>query len=243
MGQTVIYTAIFGNREPLREPKFRPPGCDFVCFTDQPFSSVTWLVRRMKAPHIDPLRASRKIKILAHRYVPEYEQSVWIDGNLIVRGDVNELLQKYLSEAPLAVFRHAHGTMDPHNSLKEEVAFLIHRAAQGKSKDDPAVIQAQLSEYERRGFPDTNGLSINMVILRKHNNPNVVAAMNLWWDEYDAWSKRDQMSFNYVMWKTGLPFTYMDGDSRNNPYFQWVPHEHVPYLTRKWHKLLKYVRY
>ena len=32
-------------------------------------------------------------------------------------------------------------------------------------------------------------------------------------------SKRDQLSFNYSMWKTNTPFVYFDGDSRDNKYF------------------------
>jgi len=35
----VIYTAIFGGKDNLIEPEYIPKGCDFVCFTDQDFTS------------------------------------------------------------------------------------------------------------------------------------------------------------------------------------------------------------
>ena len=43
--------------------------------------------------------------------------------------------------------------------------------------------------------------------------------MSKWWEEIKYNSKRDQLSFNYSAWKTGVKFNYMDGDSRDNKYF------------------------
>ena len=45
----------------------------------------------------DPTRNARKYKILPHRFLSEYDISIWIDGNIKVRGDVNELLE-YLND-------------------------------------------------------------------------------------------------------------------------------------------------
>jgi hypothetical protein len=36
-------------------------------------------------------------------------------------------------------------------------------------------------------------------------------------------SRRDQMSLNYVEWKNGLNITYIQGDVRNNEYFEMIP--------------------
>ena len=43
--------------------------------------------------------------------------------------------------------------------------------------------------------------------------------MEQWWEEIKYGSKRDQLSFNYSMWKTKTPFIYFRGDSRNTKYF------------------------
>ena len=43
--------------------------------------------------------------------------------------------------------------------------------------------------------------------------------METHWDELKYNSKREQLSFNYIAWKTNLKFSYIQGDSRDNDYF------------------------
>jgi hypothetical protein len=43
--------------------------------------------------------------------------------------------------------------------------------------------------------------------------------MEDWWTEIKYNSKRDQLSFNYIVWKNKFNFVYLQGDSRNNEYF------------------------
>lgn len=238
----VIYTAIFGNKENLRDPMYMPTGIDLICFTDADFKSHKWRVIKIDPPHSDPVRAARKIKILAHQYLNEYDQSIWIDGNLIVRGDPNPLFDQYLSDNNLALYDHLQNVMDPLGSVKDEARYLKELASKGKVKDDPALIDRQLSAYLHEGFPDMNGLAITMVLLRNHNHPDIVKAMNDWWAEIEKFSRRDQMSFNYIAWKNELNFKYIPGDCRNSVYFKWVPHEEINWLVRKWHKLLKVLK-
>ena len=42
------------------------------------------------------------------------------------------------------------------------------------------------------------------VIVREHNDPRVIEAMNLWWKEIDNGSRRDQLSLPYVLWNREL---------------------------------------
>ena len=215
MADTVIYTAIFGGKDKLHRPLVLPSNCDFVVFDDA--SSVS--------SDPDPVRAAKMYKILPHRFFPQYEYSVWIDGNIFVRGDVNELIEQYLHDTNIALFSHANNVMDPCDSVYVEGEYLIMRAEKGKSKDDPGLIRTQMQNYKKEGFPDRGGLVVGMEIVRRHNEPDVKEAMEAWWHEIQTHSKRDQLSFNYVAWKQNLKFAYMDGDSRDNRYFVWKPHQ------------------
>ena len=96
MNNIVVYTAIFGGKDDLIDPEFIPENCDFVCFTDKDFKSDIWDVRKIESIFDDPVRNARMYKVLPHKYLSEYEYSVWIDGNMMVRGDVNKLIKKYL---------------------------------------------------------------------------------------------------------------------------------------------------
>ena len=70
--------------------------------------------------------------------------------------------------------------------------------------DSARVIDRQMARYRQAGFPAWYGLNHAAVILRRHS-----AAMKnfnqQWWQEICPGSRRDQLSFNYVLWKVGLP--------------------------------------
>lgn len=222
----VVYTAIFGNKDELRELGYKPQGCDFVCFTDNPdLKSKTWQIRYEEGISDDPVRSAKFYKILPHRFFPEYDYSLWVDANIEVRGDVNQLISRYLTGVHIAFPDHSKTAMDPWDCIYDEAAFLIDRAAHGKPKDDPQLIERQVARYRAEGYPAHNGLIVGMEIVRRHNSLDVMKSMEDWWAEIQHNSRRDQLSFNYIAWKNKLHFVYMDGDCRNNKFFLWRPHK------------------
>lgn len=223
-GKRLVYTAIFGRKDVLRAPRFVLPGWDFICFTDQDISSSIWQIRKVVPPFPDPTRSARMYKILAHRFLTEYEISIWMDGNVQIKGDVTELVEKYLGDANVAVFDHAAWQALSLSSLKEELERLLEMERIGKHQDNADLMQRQFNAYLRDGFPDASGLAWTLVLLRRHNESDVVAAMERWWSELLHWSKRDQMSFNYVAWKTGLRFNYIPLDGADNSYTKRLNH-------------------
>lgn len=235
--KTVIYTAIFGGKDNLTEPKFIPNGCDFVCFTDQDFKSNIWEVRKVKPEFTDPVRNARMYKVLPHKYLSEYDVSLWIDGNLLLRGDINKLIEKYLGKFNLVVFSHNQhtkrwkklfwikNTEDCRDCLYEELEYLLRIGKDGKYKDDPELMKKQVERYRNESYPEHNGLAVTMVIVRRHNEKDVIQTMEDWWEEIKNGSRRDQLSFNYVAWKNNLNFTYIKGDSRKNKWFLHQQHK------------------
>jgi len=73
-----------------------------------------------------------------------------------------------------------------------------------KEKDSREVIEKQMAEYKKSGFPAHFGLSENPVLMREHNDPLVVKVTEEWWQEVLHKSKRDQLSLDFVLWKNGL---------------------------------------
>lgn len=223
--KAVIYTAIFGPKDKLLEPKIKPAGFDFVCFTDQDFKSKTWEIRKSERECGDPTKDARKRKILAHKYLPEYEISVWIDGNIIVKEDPCELATRYLEETNMAIFSKKNNTWDSGDCVYDELQNLLQLGRKrGTYKDDLDVMKNQVERYREEGYPEHNGMIISMIMLRRHNEPDVIKTMEKWWHELEKGSKRDQLSFNYSAWKTGLNFAWLPGDSRDNKYFKHVYH-------------------
>lgn len=216
----VIYTAIFGGYDKLPDPDYIPEGWDFVCFTDASIQSDVWKIVETPAIYEDSTRNARRCKVLPHRWFPEYDTSLWVDGNILIRSDINNLTDYYLFDANLAVHDHNQNVLDPRSCTYHEASTILQLGEKnGDYKDHPQVIADQMNRYIKKGYPQNNSLAVTMQVLRNHNKPDCIAAMEAWWQEIKYGSKRDQLSFNYAAWSTNLKFNYFDGDSRDNKYF------------------------
>lgn len=228
---TAIYTAIFGSYDNLLEPTFKPVGCDFVCFSDKKIPSENWQIRVVESEFQDAARDNRKYKILPHRYLGGYDVSVYVDGNILVRGDINKLTSRYLAESHMALYSHSHTrhrdreeTPDFKDCLYQEAEALIEMYERGRFKEKPEIIRKQVDRYRREGYPEHRGFGTTPVLIRRHNEKDVISAMEVWWDEYKKESRRDQLSFNYITWKENFNPIYISDNMRNNEYFLNMPH-------------------
>ena len=234
--KTVVYTAIFGGYEGLL-PQRSFPGVDYVCFSDAPVRAKPWTVRYVPPPESDPTRCARKYKILPHHYFPEYERSIWMDGNYLFVGDIDDLMEKTLRNHNMAYFDHRSSVADSRDCVYEEYASIIELGrASGSFKDDPVVMRKQVERYRAEGYPAHNGLIFSSVLIRRHHAEDVVATMERWWRELSQGSKRDQLSFNYAAWKESLTATVISENVRDNRWFFQVGIHRKSYRM----KLLRY---
>ena len=238
MNKKVIYTSMFGTNNDLfhlHEPESNLDGWDLVCFTDNPnIKSDKWDVRLVTRYYTDGARDNRLYKMLPHRHLSDYEISVCIDADLIITKDISDIVTEYLKNTNLAVLDHSicgmtkTGDLNRRNCIYQEAKFikwLGDNHPRKKYKDNLDTIFNQVNRYKDDGYPEDNGLARTTVIFRKHNEKDVINSMESWWLEYKYNSRRDQLSFPYVMWKTKLNFTYMPIDIDDNEWFK---------LMKKW---------
>lgn len=94
----VVYTAVFGDYDAISpvDPNW---GCDFICFTDNPeVVSTGWIVKLVKIHNEGAQYTNRRLKILAHEYLKDYAESLYIDGNIEIIRDPEPLFDKYLKD-------------------------------------------------------------------------------------------------------------------------------------------------
>lgn len=213
----VVYTSIFGGYDVLHEEQFKMNGVDYICFTDSDIKSETWKVVKSTPIYNDSNRNAKKYKILPHRYLKDYDYSVWIDGNILVVSDIRDLVTQHKYQ----VFDHNQTRLDPRNCIYKEYNAIIELGKRngGSYKDNPQVMYKQIRRYIEEGYPENNGLSKNGIIFRNHNDSDVIKTMEDWWNEIKYNSRRDQLSFNYIAWKNNFNFIYLSGDLRKNKYF------------------------
>jgi hypothetical protein len=207
-----VYTAITGGRDRLGAIDDRAAGWRYVCFTDGDVHP-DWERRPATDASADPARNARAHKLRPDVHLPDAEISLWIDGNLEVACDVDELVARYVAETDLAFHRHPH-----RDCVYEEALQCIEL-----DKDDPATIARQVLRYAGEGFPARLGLPATGVILRRHTA--AVAAFNRRWaEELDGGSRRDQISVAYALHKEGIQYAAFDSDVWNGPLFVWRRH-------------------
>lgn len=193
----VVYTAIFGGKDYLEEPEFTGDGIEYICFTDdKSIQSNTWRIEYRKGNDANPRRSAKIFKVKPHVFLPNYKLSVWIDGNMKIRGDMREYVKRYM--------KYTHMLLAPHpwrDCAYEEAEKVI-----SLGYDDPRVVEKQIAKYRSEGFPEHAGLCSMGLIARWHMETDVINAMEQWWREIETYSQRDQLSFRYVAWKQKLAY-------------------------------------
>ncbi len=142
-------------------------------------------------------KLSRKIKTLNHQWVGEYDVSIALDGSMYPNCDLNDFMKIFLPvDEKIDMAMHD-------RKIRKGV---YHEAAKcmSKKKDDPELIRQQIDFYRKEGLPDDTGIISCGIILRKHNRANVEKHCEKWWEQLKKWSYRDQLSFNYILWKYKL---------------------------------------
>lgn len=116
----VVYTTILGDGYEL--PVVTPEaGVDFVCFTDQPDLSANGWTIRMVRPMFpaDLTRSSRLYKILAHRFLHDYDRSIYHDPSVGLLAPAENLWDRLIPETQtlIGIFHHSY-----RDTLRDEFA-------------------------------------------------------------------------------------------------------------------------
>ena len=198
----VVYTALFGDYDDLIEPKVQLENCDFICFTDQKYlQSDIWEIRIIETYDLPRNMMNRLYKWLPHKYLQEYEQSLYVDTNIILLIDVIDLFDRYLVQNLISIPKHY-----ARDCIYEEAEVCI---LYGKSNFFETA--NQIKKYANEEYPPHFGLGANRVIFRKHMNIDVIKLMESVWSELNInKTKRDQLSLFYCCWKNDIKVTLLE---------------------------------
>jgi hypothetical protein len=212
--RSVVYTCLFGYSEHFNDFHYEDDGIDFICFTDDPeLKSSFWKMQLVNCGLLDPARRSKQIKALPHRYLPQYDQSLYIDNTVFLKVSPKEIFDRYLipSASPLVTFRH------PWRSCVYDEAQAVLEA----EYDDPVRVRQQMKFYKSVGYPPDQGLSKSTFLLRRHLDPGLQHVMERWHEQVLLYSKRDQLSLNPVMWMENFENTYLAEDFGEFDLLDW----------------------
>ena len=219
MSNVVVYTAIIGSIDRLWSVL---PGSDnvrHVAFVDSPKKEVglwggkpphimkntttakavkTWEQIVIK-PRWDARRTARHYKAVPHRYLPDADVWIWVDGNVRARKNPMVFVKRY-PDSELVTYKHW-----DRKCLYVEASFCAKIRKDGKG-----ILAAQAKKYRKVGMPANWGLAATRVVIRR--NTQAIRDLNeAWWQEIKNHSLRDQVSLPFVCWKAGLKWDVLPG--------------------------------
>jgi hypothetical protein len=205
MAKIEIITSITGGKDQLIDDQVKG-NAKFICYTDDPsLKSDVWEIRPAYDKFKDPRRNSRIHKILIHKY-SDADITIWIDGNTRFVAPPEVVVDKYLGDYDMAMFKHG-----GRNCIYDEA---MECARLGLDSVETIIEQAKY--YEDKEFPKQRGLMSGYFIIRR-NNQKTKDLNEAWWADYCRFSRRDQISLMPAVDKVGV---------RINPIPEkWVQHD------------------
>lgn len=207
-----VYTAITAGRDEPRAIARPAAGWSHVCFTDGA-GHPDWDTRPALDTFADPVRNARAHKLRPDLHLPDAEISLWLDGNFEAACDLDELVDRYLADADIALHRHP----------QRDCVYAEALACIERGKDDAEVIARQVLRYAVQGVPAHAGLPATGVVLRRHTRK--MARFNECWErELEQGSRRDQLSVTYALEQEQIAVAYFDSHLWNGPLFAYRRH-------------------
>ncbi len=196
----VLYSAHYGTADPLNPEVFGGfETCRRVLFTDQPDLTLPGVeVVHDPLDGLDPARASRRAKLMPHRYFPDADWSIWIDNKSRLKRDPGEILAVLLAQSDAAFFAFPH--------FRRDCVYQELQACWENGLDDYRVLKGRERAYRAEGMPENFGLIEGHFIVRRHHDPALARFGERWFEQVLRHSRRDQISFPYLVWKLGLHY-------------------------------------
>ena len=215
LSNVVIYTAIMGGYDELRDPLFTDDDLTYICFTDnENIKSDIWYVEYLHDDKLDHMHLAKKIKIFPHLYVKEFDTSIWVDGKLEIRGDLRSYIREYEKNTAMLCFPHYE-----RECIYEEAGTCLFY-----KKGNKEELIRQISDYCREGYPINNGLYEMACIVRRHADDLVQKVMRDWYKEIEQYSHRDQVSFPVVCYRNHFLPDICNKDIYHNEWLKAYAH-------------------
>lgn len=222
MKKVAIYTVLTGGYDNLSQPSIVDDRFDYFCFSNdiEKENIGIWKVRKFPGNFSSKAIESRFPKMHPWEVLPEYDYSVYMDANVRIEaeGFYEAILGKIQSSISLSGIKH------PFRNCAYVEGYEVFTYDLEKSMK---TIISEMRFIRKEGLPRRYGMFEANVILRKHKDEKIKQQCELWWNMINKYSKRDQLSYSYTLWKLGIPFDYLipeDQSARNCPWLYLEKH-------------------
>ena len=208
--QFVVYTVQTGGYDRVQQPLVIDERFDYILFSDSDKEKEhgIWEVRQIPYSNEDLTRLSRYPKMHPHELLGDYEASLYIDANIQIIGpNIYERFIKCYKEGI-----EWGGIKHPYRDCIYDEAYVIY------GLDTETKIFNWCHKLRTENYPRNYGLFENNIIYRLHNKSTLDVNI-MWWSLYESYTRRDQLTLYYVLWKSPklkLSFLLPSGESSWN---------------------------
>lgn len=201
----IIYTALMGEYDHLKEPLIITPGWKYICYTNRKdLKSNVWEFVHMQ---FQSVKQVRDVKI---RIPFEYDISIWVDASIEIQCNLDNFIRDH-HKGYFTLMQHPH-----RNCVYMEAEACIKRR-----KDNSQIITDQIQHYRRKGYPSNNGMVATGLLIRT-NCIQVREFCERWYGEVNRFSRRDQLSFNFVLSEYKIKYNLIPFSILENEFYLYL---------------------
>lgn len=213
-GRGVVYTCLLEDNV-LNQPREVSRQLDYLCFTDKEEKwgkrEGIWTYCPIKeGEKIEGKLLESKYKIFPHKFLKDYDYSIWVAPDVTIVGDVLRFCKIYGEGKSFLSFP----------SVKEDCIYEDMSMAQMATDDLNINIRKMLVRYKKEGYPEHNGLIDGRIMVRSHSDETLCKIMEEWWQQIPRGYSFMENVFNYLAWKNQFPFSICNQFIYENPYFK-----------------------
>lgn len=198
MNKFVIFTAIVGGYDEILQPKVVDDRFDYILFSNDIKETKVgvWQVRPINYRNKIQTKIARWVKTHPEELLPMYECSLWIDASVIIQSNYvyERVFELYDSKILIATQVNP----DFICIYQEILGMMFFQWETEKT----AIEWGRFLRKE--GYPRWIGTNETRLLYRIHSNQEIKKIDRIWWNCIDNYSRRDQFSFHYVIWKNNL---------------------------------------
>ena len=221
MNKYAVFTAIIGNYDRVHQPEVVDNRFDYYLFSNDIRETQigVWKVRTINYMNDIPTKIARWVKTHPEELLPDYECSLWIDAREIIKS-------RYVYDRVIALF-NSNELISTHINpelvciYQEMLSMILLQWEKESTTINWGVF------LRKEGYPRWIGTNETGVLYRKHKDKKIELFDQMWWWCIANYSRRDQFSFHFVLWKLGLqsiPFLPEGCDVRHSEYIELLEH-------------------
>ena len=218
----VIYTSLIGQNEGINiQPFFKGSNFKRICFTDDKnIQSDDWEINYINGilPR-DNARSQRNLKIRPHIMFPDYKYSLYLDNTIQLKVSIEEFITYIVSNSYLK--NQNSFVCIPFHSFREKLIDEFNICAED-NLDDQAKFLEQMKDYIFTNEKIFNERPFwNAILLRSHNDINVINFSETWFAHVNRYTRRDQLSILHSAEQTDFKLSGFEIDNHNSEIHSW----------------------